>query len=239
MAVALVQDPVKTVINAGGATITTNPISLTVGNLLVLVALEFGNFGSALPAPTSAKFENTTVMTAEKTFEANTSGTFRMRISYYSLPNIPLGGNRTVTVAHSGNLPDNILYFLLEISGATTTAASDSAGAGANGLITPADSGTATSTKSNDFWIAATTSLAGNPAHFTHGTGWTMPATGSSETNSAANLCGAVEYAANPGVTSLNGQFIVDAGDWVCVTMAYLASAAGPSTADIYNYPSQ
>jgi hypothetical protein len=228
MAVAHVQTT-KTVDNSGGTSITSGSMTLTAGNLALFAALEFGAFGSALPVPTSAKLDNTTAFTQDLTFEANTSSNFRMRVTLYSMPNVS-GGSHSVTVAHSGNIPSNVLYFFMEVSGALTTAAVDGTGASASGVSTAAASGSASSTNSDDFWIAATTSLAANPATFAAGSGWTIPTNGT-ETNSSSNLCGGVEYMANPGATSENGQFTLKSGDWVCGAIAYKAAAGGGATA--------
>lgn len=229
MAVAHVQTT-KTVSNAGSQTTVTGAMTTTAGNLLLVAALEFGSIGSNLQVVTSCKLGGVTAFTSDRTFAANTSGSFQMRCTWFSLPNAA-GGSNTVTVdwGNSVLIPTNVLIFFMEVSGAITTAAADGAGAGASGVGTASASGSFNTTNSNDFIVCATTSLAANPATYTPGTSFTIPTNGT-ETNSAANLCGGVEFWANPAATTFNGAFTLKTGDWVNVATAYKAAAGGGAT---------
>jgi hypothetical protein len=227
MPVAHVQTT-KTVNNTGATSITSGSMTTTAGHLLIAVCLGFGNYGSALSTVASVKLDGVTAFTNDFTIEAVTAGTDRQRVTFLSLPNAAAGAH-TLTVAYTaGNVPTNQLIFFVEVSGALTTAAVDGAGAGSSGNSTAASSGAFTTTNSDDFWIAATTSLAANPATFVAGTSWTIPTNGT-ETNSSSNLCGAVEYWANPGATSGTGAFTLKTGEWVAGAIGY-KSAGGVVT---------
>lgn len=235
MAVALAQNPAKTINNLGTSPQTVTGLTTSSGSLILVVVMGFGT-GAAVNAPTSVKLDNTTTMTADVTSgDINTSSNFHMRVSIYSLPNVASGAH-TATVVWPATIPTNTLYFFVEVSGAATASVVDGTGASGSGVGTAAATGAASSTNGDDFWIAATTSLAANPATFTAGAGWTIP-TGGTETNSAANLCGGMEYIANPGATSENGQFTLKTGDWVASVIAYKA-AAGGGTRGLFMTPS-
>lgn len=224
MAVAHVQT-VKTVDNASTSPATTGNITTSAGGLVILTLLEFDAVGSTLPAATSAKLDNTTLGAADNTFEALTSANFHQRVSFFSWPNVS-AATHSVTIVYAGNIPTNRLYFLTEVSGALTTAAVDGTGNGSSGVGTAAAVGTVTTTHSDDFIICATTSLAANPATFAASASFTIPTNGT-ETNSSANLCGGVEYWANPGATSFTPGFTLKTGDWVACAIAYQAAAGG------------
>ncbi len=230
MAVAHVQT-VKTVDNTGGASITTGNIVIggTGTNLLICAVLEYAvlGAGSHLPVPTSAKLDNVTAGAQDATSEAQDASNESMRVTFYSWPSVS-AATHSVTIAYPASVPSNTLYFLVEVSGALTTAAVDGTGAGTSGSSTAVATGNATSTNSDDFWIAACTSIVANPAHFTKGAAWTS-ITGS-ETNSASNLCGAVEVLANPGATTENGTFTTDNGPWQATVIAYKAAAGAADT---------
>jgi hypothetical protein len=209
---------------------TTGSMTTTAGNLLLIGATAFAALGTPLQAITSVKLDGATSFTQDITVEANTSSNFRMRVAVFSLPNAA-GGAHTVTVdwGAGGSGPTNVLVFFMEVSGAATVSVVDGTGSSGSGVSAASASGNFTTVNSNDFWVAVTTTLGAAPATSSAGASWTIPANGS-ETDSTMNLCGAIEFFANPGSTSGNGTFTVKNADWVNSAIGYKAAAAATST---------
>lgn len=219
MPVAHVQTA-KSVYHAGETTEVTASITFTAGGLAIVTVMNYEN-NLATAVPTSVKLDGTTNFSLVMDSGDFVGGTDHLSISVWCLENVSAGSHSaTVTFTHVGVAT----LFITEASGCVSSSAADGAGAFASGSSTTPASGSYVASAANDFWLAAVTGSAwAAPATFAAGSGWTIPTptSGSEETDSNFWLCGAVEYIANPGTNTENGQWTTEAGINVAVVVAF------------------
>lgn len=225
MAVAHVQTA-KSTYHANETTQTTATITFTAGGLAIVTVLGYES-GGVTVAPTSVKLDGTTDFSLVLDSGEYASGADHLRITVWCLENIS-AGSHSATVVFAHVFVSTL--FITEASGCASSAAADGAGASASGSSSTPASGSYVASASNDFWLAAVTGPAWtSPATFTAGTGWTIPTptSGSEETDSNFWLCGAVEYIANPGTTTENGDWTTQSGFNLAAVVAFKAAGGG------------
>jgi hypothetical protein len=207
-----------------GTTWTTTTVTPSTGELLIVGLVAYRSGGTFTVTATW----NGNALTEDKTI-TSTNGADVFRASIFSLPNVT---SATAGVAFTFSAATDFkTAFVMRVSGAATSSITDGTGGSATGSSTTPATGAMTSTNSDDFWVSVMGNIDGsNPSTVTAGAGWTIPTNGS-ETNGASEVVGGIEYIANPGATSKNGQWTITSSQWNVVGMAYKASAGGGATA--------
>lgn len=226
MAVAHVQT-IKTHSNSVSPTYDSGNITVSAGNLLLCAVIARNS--SVAPSISSVQLNGSTAFTQD----ANQSdgGFFDDTVYLYRLENVS-AGTHFVRVTFAAQQAGCCVY-VTEVSGAATSSALDATSIGTNGSGTAVATGNRTVTASDDFFYAVTTTRStANPATITGAGSFTIPTNGS-ELNGAANFPTAVGYRANPGTTTLNGQFTIDSSNWVAAAAAYKAAAGGGGGATV------
>jgi hypothetical protein len=229
MSVAFVQ-ATNTPFAAAASPETTGNITVTAGNLLICCVESYSSAGTVTDI-TSVKLNGTTSFTKGITAEGLCSGSVHIRGSIWYLENI-VAGTHTVTVTYTLGGPSHDVdsIYLIEASGVATSASADGAGVGTVGNSNAPASGSFTTLGTSFVVAVCGGDQSGNPVTINNGSGWTIPANGK-VTDGNQYITGAVEYKANPGTTSHNGQFSFGAiANWGSVGFAFKAAAAASDT---------
>lgn len=221
MAVAHVET-VKTNDNDGGSTATLGPITVASGSLLLIGWISFSSGAPRTVVSATLSGGGGQTFTNDKHFAGASQAA-----TILSLANVA-AGTYTVALVLSGNFAAGTGW-LTEVSGAALSSQQDTAGEDAAGTSANAATGTYASGATDSFWYCCVGSDSGtNPTTITAVSPWTIPTNGS-EVNGAVNNAGGVEYIANPGTSSFNGQMTITSTAWAAVGMAY--KAAGTAVA--------
>lgn len=211
--------------NTPGTSFNTASITPSTGELLLLGLISYRTGGDFT---TNSVSWNSTALAQDKTITFN-NGVDRVHVELWSLPNLT-GAASTGTVNYSASV-DFKTYFWMRVSGAATASITDSAGGSASGTGTAVATGSFSSVASDDFWVCVMGCTASaNPSTVTAAAAWTIDTTNGRELNGATNMVGGMEYIANPGVTSENGQFTITSSNWAAVGMAYKAAGGAAAT---------
>jgi hypothetical protein len=222
MAVAHVQT-IKSIDNDANTSQTTNSITVTGGNLVLCMVAQFRS--AAVPnAPTSVQLDGSTAFTHDLTQQETDTG---RAVSLFSLANVA-GGAHTVSITFDF-APNQVATYLMEVSGAATASYQDGVGVGADftGATTTPETGAFVAGQTTDYWVSALVSSAAiNPSTVTAGSGWAIPTNGS-EVDGTANCVSGVEYIANPGTATQNGQWTQTSARAAVLVFAYKVAGGG------------